>query len=482
MEVLALANRIREEMSDTSIIANEEQTSPPSPQEPTCDVQFATNAESPRSLSKKRKRPEKTDPTAGDDDEATDTDGEGIEVEVENISQAAGDSRTGDNPSHPSGCERSSGSTPNPTDSPSKEPEGTKSTTGNQGAASDCNEKGAEGITPGAKDAMTGDNPRRSPVCESSSGSVPNPPQSHAGSTEGTESTTGGHGAASDSDVKGVESVTPTTKDLATGDNLRHPPASEFSSESAPIHTRLHSGGPEEAEPATEDHGTAFASNGKGVKGTTPGVGDQMTADNLSINLPGDESSSGSTLKRTRSRSGAVSPRGSSPAGKSSPNGTKSPSGGASPGGLSFRKSSPSRTTSKSGGASLGGSLAAKSAAKRSKSKSGGSPPGGSPAGKKSQRRRFTWSESLEEDFNKAVFDIGLTCATPKLLLERMPAVDGFTSEHIKSHLQKKRLHRQRAKEALKNDRKSAEEDGDKEQAGASTAPVKDAHRRRKKR
>lgn len=82
------------------------------------------------------------------------------------------------------------------------------------------------------------------------------------------------------------------------------------------------------------------------------------------------------------------------------------------------------------------------------KSPSGGASPGGSTGnGKDSQRRRFVWSEPLHQDFVAAVFDIGLKCASPKLLLEMMPIVDGLTSEHIKSHLQKCRLHRQRSRQ-----------------------------------
>ncbi|CAM9321388.1 unnamed protein product, partial [Discosporangium mesarthrocarpum] len=62
-------------------------------------------------------------------------------------------------------------------------------------------------------------------------------------------------------------------------------------------------------------------------------------------------------------------------------------------------------------------------------------------------KKRFVWSEPLHQDFVAAVFDIGLKCASPKLLLDIMPVVDGLTSEHIKSHLQKYRLHRQRSRE-----------------------------------
>lgn len=84
-----------------------------------------------------------------------------------------------------------------------------------------------------------------------------------------------------------------------------------------------------------------------------------------------------------------------------------------------------------------------------------GSTPGGSRDSKEGKdgnsqqqnRRRFVWSVPLHQDFVAAVFDIGLKCASPKLLLEMMPVVDGLTSEHIKSHLQKYRLHRQRSRE-----------------------------------
>lgn len=183
------------------------------------------------------------------------------------------------------------------------------------------------------------------------------------------------------------------------------------------------------AEPLTGDHGAAPDSNGKSVEGVTPGAADPVAGDPVARDPVGDPVTGDNV---------------------SHPPACKSPSG-----------SAPNRT----------------------KSHSGGKSPAGSSAGKKSQRRRFTWSESLEEDFNKAVFDIGLTCATPKLLLERMPAVDGFTSEHIKSHLQKKRLHRQRAKEALKkSDGNSAEVDGGKGLEGESAAAAKDGRRRRKKR
>ena len=90
---------------------------------------------------------------------------------------------------------------------------------------------------------------------------------------------------------------------------------------------------------------------------------------------------------------------------------------------------------------------------------------------KDSARRRFVWSVPLHQDFVAAVFDIGLKCASPKLLLEMMPVVDGLTSEHIKSHLQKYRLHRQRSREEfLKSYGYLTDLDGGKGLGGGSAA------------
>lgn len=106
-----------------------------------------------------------------------------------------------------------------------------------------------------------------------------------------------------------------------------------------------------------------------------------------------------------------------------------------------------------------------------SKMQSGSLCPGGSSGSKDSQRRRFVWSEPLHQDFVAAVFDIGLKCASPKLLLEMMPVVDGLTSEHIKSHLQKYRLHRQRSREEfLKSYGYLTDLDGGKGLGGGSAA------------
>eukprot|EP00752_Nemacystus_decipiens_P003125 g2893.t2 len=86
-------------------------------------------------------------------------------------------------------------------------------------------------------------------------------------------------------------------------------------------------------------------------------------------------------------------------------------------------------------------------------------------------RRRFVWSVPLHQDFVAAVFDVGLKCASPKLLLEMMPVVDGLTSEHIKSHLQKYRLHRQRSREEfLKSYNYLTDLDGGKGLGGGSAA------------
>lgn len=96
---------------------------------------------------------------------------------------------------------------------------------------------------------------------------------------------------------------------------------------------------------------------------------------------------------------------------------------------------------------------------------------GTSKESREAARRRFVWSVPLHQDFVAAVFDIGLKCASPKLLLEMMPVVDGLTSEHIKSHLQKYRLHRQRSREEfLKSYGYLTDLDGAKGLGGGSAA------------
>ncbi|CAN0146055.1 unnamed protein product [Ectocarpus sp. 6 AP-2014] len=101
----------------------------------------------------------------------------------------------------------------------------------------------------------------------------------------------------------------------------------------------------------------------------------------------------------------------------------------------------------------------------------GGSGGGGKDSKHAASRRRFVWSVPLHQDFVAAVFDVGLKCASPKLLLEMMPVVDGLTSEHIKSHLQKYRLHRQRSREEfLKSYNYLTDLDGGKSLGGGSAA------------
>ncbi|CAN0060521.1 unnamed protein product, partial [Ectocarpus sp. 4 AP-2014] len=101
----------------------------------------------------------------------------------------------------------------------------------------------------------------------------------------------------------------------------------------------------------------------------------------------------------------------------------------------------------------------------------GGGGGGGKDSKDAASRRRFVWSVPLHQDFVAAVFDVGLKCASPKLLLEMMPVVDGLTSEHIKSHLQKYRLHRQRSREEfLKSYNYLTDLDGGKSLGGGSAA------------
>ena len=60
--------------------------------------------------------------------------------------------------------------------------------------------------------------------------------------------------------------------------------------------------------------------------------------------------------------------------------------------------------------------------------------------------KRFTWPDDLHRDFVSAIFDVGLKHASPSTVMEHMPPHEQITTERIKSHLQKYRLHRQKAK------------------------------------
>lgn len=62
-------------------------------------------------------------------------------------------------------------------------------------------------------------------------------------------------------------------------------------------------------------------------------------------------------------------------------------------------------------------------------------------------KKRFVWPDDLHRDFVAAIFDVGLKCASPKTIMEMMSNTKELTPDHIKSHLQKYRLHRERARE-----------------------------------
>jgi SHAQKYF class myb-like DNA-binding protein len=72
------------------------------------------------------------------------------------------------------------------------------------------------------------------------------------------------------------------------------------------------------------------------------------------------------------------------------------------------------------------------------------------PAGeKRSSGADVVFPEEFEKNFASAVFEIGLRQSSPKVLMGLMPQNDSLalTTEHIKSHLQKYRLHYERSKE-----------------------------------
>jgi len=60
---------------------------------------------------------------------------------------------------------------------------------------------------------------------------------------------------------------------------------------------------------------------------------------------------------------------------------------------------------------------------------------------------RHILPSEMEADFVAAVFEIGLRNSSPKVLMQLMPLTNQLTTEHIKSHLQKYRLHYSRSKE-----------------------------------
>jgi SHAQKYF class myb-like DNA-binding protein len=57
-----------------------------------------------------------------------------------------------------------------------------------------------------------------------------------------------------------------------------------------------------------------------------------------------------------------------------------------------------------------------------------------------------TFPAELEEEFATALFEYGLKQSSPKILISLMPQFPGLNTEHIKSHLQKYRIHNDRSK------------------------------------
>lgn len=55
--------------------------------------------------------------------------------------------------------------------------------------------------------------------------------------------------------------------------------------------------------------------------------------------------------------------------------------------------------------------------------------------------------KEYEDQFLSAIFELGLKNASPKLILPLLPPTTELNTEHIKSHLQKYRVHKERSKE-----------------------------------
>lgn len=86
-------------------------------------------------------------------------------------------------------------------------------------------------------------------------------------------------------------------------------------------------------------------------------------------------------------------------------------------------------------------------------------------SGTEASRRRLVWTPALHERFVKAVNEIGVDHAMPKVLVSIMN-VEGLTSEHVKSHLQKYRKNLSKSRET----RSSATTDSNEVAHGTSTA------------
>mmetsp|Transcript_17490 Transcript_17490/g.29313 ORF Transcript_17490/g.29313 Transcript_17490/m.29313 type:complete len:247 (+) Transcript_17490:39-779(+) len=59
----------------------------------------------------------------------------------------------------------------------------------------------------------------------------------------------------------------------------------------------------------------------------------------------------------------------------------------------------------------------------------------------------LSFPSALEAEFAAVIFELGLKHSSPKVLMPLMPEFPDLNTEHIKSHLQKYRIHRQRSKE-----------------------------------
>lgn len=68
-------------------------------------------------------------------------------------------------------------------------------------------------------------------------------------------------------------------------------------------------------------------------------------------------------------------------------------------------------------------------------------------------RELFNYSlpNEFETLFATAIFELGLKHSSPKVLIPFMPPDSGLSTEHIKSHLQKYRIHKSRSKEEFCN-------------------------------
>jgi SHAQKYF class myb-like DNA-binding protein len=119
---------------------------------------------------------------------------------------------------------------------------------------------------------------------------------------------------------------------------------------------------------------------------------------------------------------------------------------------LTLSKSQPSADASSESDDKSGGAGRSRRKRKQQDGSGGDGKKKGSGRGKKSKKedgrwsKRFTWPEDLHRDFVSAIFDVGLKHSSPSTILEHMPKHEQITTERIKSHLQKYRLHRVKSK------------------------------------